>query len=137
MIKVPAAPDTERTATMARKVTDTTEVQDRATAAEVKPVTRQSLEDKLVRAVDGSMDWSTWAQVATTVFSTDAVGFSARVDPTARGGGLALTVWTGPHQEPYLTSRLHGMDVPEPGPAARAAALTERVLLMRTLLAGR
>lgn len=119
---------------MARKITDTTPVQDAATASTVKDQTAHALTTRLERVAHlyGS-DWSAWCRAVVDVLSTPAVPLRADTLPLSQDG-MVVTALEPAGQRGLLECAVTSLDADTP--TAVAGQLVAVVLDFRDRLAG-
>lgn len=119
---------------MARKLTDTTPVQDAATAATVKDQTRIALTARLARVAEvygGS--WEAWSRAVVDVLSTPAVPLRAAPLPLSQDGMAVMALEpSGPAA--VLEDTVTALEAESP--SAVAARLVAVVLDFRDRMAG-
>lgn len=122
---------------MPRKITDTTAVQDQATAATVKDQTYISLVRKLHRVADtyppGVTGWDGWARAVEAVLSTPQVPLSVLPLPLSQDGVAIYALEPGGNTAvlEYSVTRLHADTARQ-----RAALLVSAVLELRDRMSG-
>lgn len=122
---------------MPRKLTDTTAVQDQATAATVKDQTHFALVRKLHRVAEtypsGVTGWEGWASAVEAVLSTPQVPLAVRPLPLSQDGVAIYALEPGGHAAvlEYTVTRLHADTDTQ-----RATCLVAAVLELRDRMSG-
>lgn len=119
---------------MPRKLTDTTAVQDQATAATVKDQTRNALISRLARVAETyGGTWEGWSRAVVDVLSTPAVPLHADPLPLSQDGMAVMVLELG-GPAAVLEDTVTALEA-ESAPAL-AARLVAMVLDLRDRMAG-